>query len=310
MDRQGVCFGCGMAALSTAIGVGATVAVSPPQGGVPLWFWVGVLVIGGVGVLLLAACWTMGIEKSRTASAEKRFHESPALALTFDGVGTPCVYEFLTNVELIPLGTTHIHIADPKMPIVASTSGYPGVEHATDIRLRVTNLRKRRLHRVRVSVEVLTAEGETFDFPEDWLHWMYDDTPAHQASVEGKEIDPGASKYVDLVMLLDGLAEMTVYFAQDGLRRTLLHHGFYQMRVTASGYDEGTDKYAPPASQTFLVGVDTKRRLMVDGNPVAPSAQPQLTQSRQILTAPSTAPMLPATRSQPSTPHTEEAPRQ
>jgi hypothetical protein len=158
---------------------------------------------------------------------------------------------------------------------------------------------------------------------------MFDDADVLDVSIIGGDIEPNGVIYVDLAMHLPDRGEIVVYYALTHLRMWLLNHGLYQFEVTAEGFDDvDRRREVPRCQRTFVVGVDCKRRFTVDGHQIGSSndvdgapisgqaiiaGTPSLLVrdvTLPILQSGSTAEMAPVTPSQPSTPRTEEAPRQ
>jgi hypothetical protein len=248
MDKRDLLLGGAMTAFGVAAGsfYGGVLATAA----LPGFYWPSVVAFVLAGVVSLLFWAGFGLR-------EDRFHKSPALELIFDASDPACTYELQTPSTALA-GTPPIFI--PGIGLVMTGS----LRDATDVRLRVTNLRPRRLSRVRVRVEnVRDANGEVSGFPASWLHWMHDDTAAYYESFGGKQIEPGAGDHVDLAMQVHGQPEFVLYYAVDHLRLRPLRGDFNYVDVVASGEDEATSRPVPDRHRTFVVGVGADLRLSV-----------------------------------------------
>ena len=316
--------------------IGAVLADAAAKPTPPDWFpWVvrilgaAALISGGCWAWLLFKDWHAGEVAKRAAEAAERLHHSLALDLSFDPNDPYCVQEFQLPVSQIKWGSTRLPVPDTNRNIPDSIDP-PPISDVVLARLKLTNLREQPLWGVLVSVKVMGAQGQsvTFNghpFPEHKLHQMFDDADVLDVSIIGGDIDPNGAIYVDLAMHLPKRGEIVVYYALPHLRMWLLDHALYQFEVTAKGFDDvDCRREVPRCQRTFVVGVDRNRRFVVDeqqigseyigdttpGQAIIAGTPSLLIRDLKILPSVSTAEMLPATPSQPSTPRTEEAPRQ
>jgi hypothetical protein len=229
----------------------------------------GVLLVGvGLGGLLVdqsslfvAACLlglVLVVSSGILGSAETRFQRSEALGLVFEGNGTSSVQPF----DIITPLPDYEQPPRPTMAIAVRR------EPATTLRLHAKNLRARRLSQVRVRLRsIRPVTGAQPEHYSDWLKWMHDDSPAHPASLLGRQIEPGIDPdaYLDFVTKAHLSDEFMVEFAMPHLRAESFPATPHFIWVVATGVDEATGRAFPPCNRAFQFEVDA------DGKPVITS---------------------------------------
>jgi hypothetical protein len=229
----------------------------------------GVLLIGvGLGGLLVeqtslfAATCVLGIVlvvgSGILGSAERRFQQSEALDLVFEGDGTPCVQAF-DIITALP------DYEQPRQPAIGVRVRR---EPATTLRLHAKNLRSRRLGQVRVRLRnIRPVTGAQPEHYSDWLKWTHDDSPAHPASLLGRQIEPGIDRdaYLDFVTKAHHSNDFVVEFAMSHLRQEGFPATPHYIHIVATGVDEATGRSFPAYNRAFLFEVDA------DGKPLITS---------------------------------------
>jgi hypothetical protein len=196
-------------------------------------------------VVLLVVAVISGLRESAA-------HKKPALDLVFEGVGTPCVYDFEATEQDVPLGTWHTLVP----AVTGSASPVGNTTAHTLVRLHVRDLRPRPLTAVKVRVHELRGIREPArNVHVDYLKWMHDDGEGHVRSLQGTTVEPGndCRAYIDLATRSRLGENFALEFAQHHLREwSITGPPAVYLHLVASGQEE-SGLHVPDCHRAFLL---------------------------------------------------------
>lgn len=203
--REGAQWAAGIligASIGAILATGAAGSSFAPQ----VWFWYAVLACGLIGLGLIILYFVSGI-------FEERFFLSEALTVDFTGAGSDSVYDFQS----------------PNGP-------------ATEVRLRVRNLRKKRvLEGVQVELveirRIPAVNPVAYTSWRSWLWVMHDNTTERPESINGFTLEAGAERYLGLATKVVASNVFTIDYAQDSLKNPPIPNGTYAVHVRATSHD-------------------------------------------------------------------------